>query len=70
MPARKSFNNNTVNRESFTGLTFRGILEKYESFSYESFALSMDIYRVYKHTRLVPRKYQRENPYTVDTANV
>ena len=34
----------TVNRESFTGLNFRGYLEDRESFSYESFALSINIY--------------------------
>ena len=37
----------TVNGASFTGLNFRGfrgLSEKHESFSYESFTLSVDIY--------------------------
>ena len=40
----------TVNGESFTGLNFRSFLEKRESFSYESFVLSI----VYKHPGLAP----------------
>ena len=58
---------NTVNGESFTGLNFRSLSEKHEIISYESFALSINIYSV---PSLVSRKYYRENPYPVDTEKV
>ena len=45
---------------------FRGFLEKHESFSHESFALST----TYKHPGLAPQKYYRENPYNVNTVKV
>ena len=59
----------TANRESFTGLYFRGfrgLSEKRESFP-------MNFYFNYKHILvpgLVPQKYYHENPYTVDTPKI
>ena len=52
----------TVNGESFIGLNFRsfcGVSEKHESFSYQSFALSIN---KYCSLGLVPQKYYSETP--------
>ena len=57
---------NYCKREKFHCASFRSFLEKHESFSHESFALST----TYKHPGLVPQKYYWENPYNVNTVKV